>query len=1100
MSIKGNETMISQTCKEGVVCPLQFIEFWNDGREYIGMLDSGAQINLLSFSALSSLIHERVPCCIKTVRGFEGKQCLLDSWVLVNIELGNGKLVPVRFAVIKNIETSIILGLPFLKMVKGVVDHANLILEMKEGPIALLEGRKLAVPEVATVLGAEGDLRMLKMPKLSFVEREQVESLLLRFSDLWENKRRGLAEGITHTMCLDTPRPIVAANRRYCEEHRKAIADEINKMINDGVIRPSNSQYASEIVLVKKKTGDWRVCIDYRAVNKHTIRDNYPMPRIPDLLRSVQDSSFMVALDLRSGYWQIPMESNSKRLTAFRCPQGLFEFNVMPFGLKNAPATFQRAIDFLLGDLYGRGISTYLDDILIHGKTFSSTLELLEDVFKRFKAAGFTINLEKSVFFENEIEYLGHIVGHGYLKPNQKKVEALFQIRPAKTISELRSILGMFGYYQCYIDNFSTVFSPLTNALKGSPSSKASIKWSKQMQEAIEKGSKLLAHSVLTIPIESDEFLLETDASDSTVAGILHVKRNGLWVPVEFVSKKLSGAEKNWPVREKEAFAIVFSLRKFDCYLRTRKFLVHTDHQSLKWLRDASTGKLARWASRMEEYEMEVVWKSGKEMAHVDFFTRQIDPDEDIQDRMIYSVHVDPHQLPSLQEIIAAQPKVAPVERGYLQRGNVIYYRNGVWVPEQFRLSVVAACHSLPPYSHPGVKRTKSNIVKVFNWPNLHDQVTEYVRSCLVCQRSRPGLERLQGLLQTHQFPRIFETVYMDFWHCSYQGERQVVLTMIDQSSKWVEAVHIPNQTSDTVAQAFLQTWVCRFGVPTTIVTDNDPPLVGDVLRKLACQLGIHKLRTTPYHPQGNAVVESFHKTLNRRLTLFEDRKDDQKIPFNSALQMILWSYRAIMHTTMKESPAFLVYGVDPRPPLENDWRMVERLPEQDRVKFLNLIREETQTKAYQRFRFNNDQAKRIMSEFNVNESDLVLIRQQPNEILQAATRDEMASKLVPRWSLPYRVIRREGRSNRLRVRSLMSGRIREIHITDVRAVSPPQNTVQHQEWSDVIEAELEKSAFNKHQRKRILSEFWEDIKRPQAKRAMILDKKFGGVDEKPVE
>jgi transposase InsO family protein len=1063
------------------IAPLQFIEFSNKGKYFIGLIDSGAQLNVMSETMLPNLDYTETRQRISSVKAFSGEKCRIVKWIETSIQLGNGKMIAAEFAIISNIETSVILGLPFLKQVGGYVDHRNKILTTQEGPIQILEGKRIT-PNISNIqlsdINTNADIHIIKMPQLTPTQRQRVINLLEEHEVIWKGKRKGLVRDISHHIVLDTTCPVVTKPRRTNPEQQEAIDKEIKTMLADGVIRHSNSPYASEIVMVRKPKGDWRVCIDYRLLNAHTIQDKYPFPRIPDLLRALHNATFLVALDIRSGYWQISMHEESKKKTAFRTSKGLYEFEVMPFGLTNAPATFQRAMDFLLGDLYDKGCCVYLDDILLFRKDFEGTMELLREVFRRLGSAGFTINLEKSKFFAKEVEYLGHIIGEGQLKPNPKRVEVLSHIQPASTTKGLRRILGMFGYYQIYVHRFAETVVPLTNALKGSPRSNTKIVWTPDMQNAINRVAKQIQGAVLAIPLDSDEFLLETDASDFAIAGILSVYRNNQWVPIEFTSKKLGGAQLNWPTREKEAYAIIHCIMKYDNYLRTRKFVIHTDHQSLAWLKTAKTGKIARWAMKLGEYNMDIVWKKGTELTHVDCLTRQIEYDEELEPRMVYNIAADPNPLPDLQTIIQSQGNDTPPGRGFINKEKIIYYRNGLWVPDKFRIQVIAACHSLPPYCHPGVKRTRSNILKVFNWPGLHDDVTRYVRGCIICQRSRPGVERLQGLLQTHPIPSAFEVVYLDFWHCSYQGQKRVVLTMIDQSTKWVEAVAITSQTGETVATVLLQTWICRFGVPRVLVTDNDPPLVGDVLTRIAGQLGIQKIRTTPYHPQGNAPVEAFHKTLNRRIQYFENRNKLSAVPFDVALQLILWAYRAVIHSTMGESPAYLVYGTDPRPPIDNDWRMVERAPERERIKFLNLMREDIQYRAFQRLKFQNDLKTRVSTE--ICDGDLVLVRKQPKEISQASTRNEIALKLVPRWGLPSRVIKRGVNANKLLVRELLTGREREVHVTDVRLIALPQDEYQRQEWADAAVREIEKEPYNELQRIEILQRFWEEVDYPQ--------------------
>lgn len=303
---------------------------------------------------------------------------------------------------------------------------------------------------------------------------------------------------------------------------------------------------------------------------------------------------------------------------------------------------------------------------------------------------------------------------------------------------------------------------------------------------------------------------------------------------------------------------------------------------------------------------------------------------------------------------------------------------------------------------------------------------------------------------------------------------------MVDQATKWVEAVIIPNQKSETVAEAFLQTWVCRFGVPFTLITDNEQSLIAEVLTRLAAQLGVKRIRTTPYHPQGNAPIESFHRTLNRRVIYFENLSHEAKLPFETVLQLILWGYRAVIHSTMGESPAFLVYGIDPRPPLDNDWRMIDKVPEQDRVRYLNLLREDIQARAFRRLQYLNDEKRRL--ENTVEIGDLVLVRKQPHEIIQMGIRDATATKLLPHWGLPGRVVRAYKGANRLLVRDLTSGREREVHITDIRAVSPPQTEHQRQEWENQVETELSKSVLEPRERQHRITRFWEQVDQPQAK------------------
>ncbi|MGH2622792.1 MAG: RNase H-like domain-containing protein, partial [Sphingobacterium sp.] len=294
------------------------------------------------------------------------------------------------------------------------------------------------------------------------------------------------------------------------------------------------------------------------------------------------------------------------------------------------------------------------------------------------------------------------------------------------------------------------------------------------------------------MPLESDEFMIETDASSRAVGAILNVKHNNVWEPVEFYSKTLSATQQNWPTRECEAFAIVAALGKFDCYVWCRPFIVHTDHESLKWMLDCPKGKIARWASLMAEYQMTIYHKKGQDLTHVDFLSRFLndEPDEFLADRMCYFTSTEP--IPSLQDIVQAQKsEFVPSSTGFAEKNGVIYYHGRVYVPSSFRTQVIASCHSIAPFHHPGIKKTKATIMRVFNWPNLHSDVASYLQSCLYCRRSRSGQERIQGLFKSHPIPEVFDTVYMDLWQCNYNGKNYTVLTLIDQCTKWSECIEL---------------------------------------------------------------------------------------------------------------------------------------------------------------------------------------------------------------------------------------------------------------------------------------------------------------------
>jgi transposase InsO family protein len=1022
-----------------------------------------------------------MPTTVKALKGVSGQKQAISQFILLPLQLTSGQKVETPCAVISDLPCIALFGLPFLYQIQATHDIQNQLLTTPMGPIPLIHSPN--PPQTTScqsvVLDPNTTVEIdLSTSALDDNQRSQLLELLREYDDLWRSGRRGKAVVVAHRIQLLTDRPVVARPRQTTEEQQKVINEEVDKMLKDGVIQPSCSPYASEIVMVPKKSGEWRFCIDYRALNKITIKDKYPLPRISELIRSIKDSKYFVALDLRAGYWQIPMASDAIKYTAFRCFQGLYEFVLMPFGLTNAPATFQRVMDFLFSDLRFKGVLAYLDDILVHGNTFEETLQLLRKVFYRLRAANLTLNLPKSHFFPRKLRYLGQLIENGHIIPDPERIKVLRRIKLPATIHEVRSLLGTIGVYNRFIKDYAATLSPIFDLLKDHKNTKrnnlnTAITWMPIHQEALQCAISQVETAVLAIPLDSDKYLVETDASDKAIGAILNVEHNGRWEPVEFFSKNLSKTEQNWPVREKEAYAIVRAFQKFDCYLRGRKFVVHTDHQSLQWMLDSLKARISRWVSLLSEYTPEVFYKKGSELVHVDFFSRYINNDDDdiLQDRMVYFTTVS--DLPSLQDILKAQNNVSmPGGKGFAKKDDVIYYHGRIWVPLTSRISVIAACHSIAPYHHPGVKRTRATIMKVFNWPGIHEDVVQYIRSCIYCQRARSGKERLQGYFRTHPIPGAFETVYMDFWQCSYEKQHYLVLTMIDQLTKWAECIPLPNKDATTTARAFLKSWVYRFGVPKTLVTDNDKTFTSALLKSLSAKLGINRLTATVYHPEGNAVIESFHKTLSTGFRhLYQEA-----LPFDEALEMILFGYRSTLHTTTANTPAYLTYGKDLRLAPDIDWRMEPDVTTQERLKFLSTLRLDVQLQALRALSRQNMTKNQHRRPVQFDEGQLVLVRALPIDQLKYKV---SFYKAVPRWSLPYRVIQIFPGGKKAVVRCLLTSASREVHIQDVQFILPPQGEAQVAEWLKLARIQAE-SMYNPTTCKAKIDEFFQQITMPQ--------------------
>lgn len=1059
---------------------LQFLPFTNGNASFLALVDGGAQLNVLDRSLLpkfTNYCHVDAPST--RVWSFNHPEAEQSEWIDAEITLPNHQTLTVPFALVSNHPNLIILGMPFNKQVSGVQDFRNAILQTRIGTFALVE-RKPNRRLEAQVGMLSAEQPFISLPtNLNEEQQNKCKQLLEEFRDLWGEGRRGKVTGITHCIRLSHERPIVHRPRQITEEQKRCVKKEVDDMLEAGVIRPSDSPYANETVMVLKKTGDWRFCGDYRDLNKITIPDKYPLPRINDLIRSIYGSHYFATIDLRSGYWQVPLEPSSIKYTAFRCFLGLYEFIVMPFGLTNAPATFQRMMDYLFGDLRFAGVLTYLDDILVHAATFEETLIQLRVVFTRLRKANLTINLPKCQFFPAVLKYLGQIIEKGQLKPDPKKVEALDRLKTPATVHDIRSLLGFFGYYSHFIKNYATIMEPIYDLLRGQKNSKRSnavtaIQWTDEHQTAVHEARRQLVDATLFMPAAVDTYQVETDASSTAIAAILSCLHEGQWKPVEFYSKTLSKTERNWPTREREAYAIIKGIQRFKHYLWGRPFTLITDHESLQWIFDAKFGKVSRWASLLGDYPMTVIHRRGRELVHVDYLTRHVveEPDGLIEDHMcFYTTAVTP--LPTLREILAAQANItAPVGKGFIKHDGVVYYHGLVWVPPALRTPLIAACHSVAPFHHPGIKKTKSLILRTFNWPALHRDVANYRLSCIHCRRARSGRERLQGLQRIHPTTPPFEVLYMDLWQATYDSKVYHVLTIIDHATKWVECIIVPDQKATTIAQAFLVRWIYKYSPPKTLVTDRGTPFCNAVMDYVTAKLGITRLTTTPYHPEGNAVIESFHRTLNNGFRHI----NQQALPFEEALEMILFGYRAVIHNSLGTSPSQMTFGQDPQLPPDHDWRMETALPMQERLKFLTNLRLEVQLRAYQTALRQMDAKNkdRIPIEFQLHQ--LVLCHLTPVERLRYRS---ASYKILPRWTLPHRVVRVLPSKQSAMVKCLLTNHIRQVHLQDVRFILPPNGPVQTAEWQQIVMQEA-MTMHDPETARQVVALFFEALYEPQ--------------------
>lgn len=460
--------------------------------------------------------------------------------------------------------------------------------------------------------------------KLNEEQHRKFGNFMKRYHNLfaWDPNDFGRTSVVTHKIDTGDATPVGQRFYRTSYQNQLFIKEEIQRLLDAGLIVPSKSQWTSPVVVVEKKNGKKRLCVDYRKLNNVTKRDRYPLPRIDDMLETLSGCQWFSSLDLASGFWQVELSPKDREKSTFITRFGTFEFTVMPFGLCNAPATFQRLMDTVLRDILWQFVVVYIDDINVGSKTFDEHLQHLEQVFLRLEQAGLKLSPEKCFFFKDKIPFLGHVVSREGIQTDPEKLRTIKEFPVPNDLTQLRGFIALASYYRKFVKGFSSIAEPLNRLLKKN----TPYIWSKDQHDAFEKlKTCLMTPPVLAYPNFEKPFILYTDASTFALGAILSQKNeNNRECVIAYASRTLNKHERNYSITELECLAVIWSVRHFHQYLHGQKFTVITDHAALRYLMNLSNpvGKLGRWLMTLNGYELEIINRPGKLHSNVDTLSR----------------------------------------------------------------------------------------------------------------------------------------------------------------------------------------------------------------------------------------------------------------------------------------------------------------------------------------------------------------------------------------------------------------------------------------------------------------------------------------------
>jgi len=418
-----------------------------------------------------------------------------------------------------------------------------------------------------------------------------------------------------------TGKPIKATVRRLAPPLKEELEKQVKTMLKAGVLVPSKSEWGSAPTFVRKKDGKWRLCLDYRAINRQMTPDAYPIPLLLENLQRAASHSYYVCLDLQAAFWNIQLAPESRKYTAIITHLGTYEFTVSPFGIRNSPAEFQRCMDEVFGDLYDSGVCIYVDDIVIFGDNKAKVVDLLDEILRRCCQEGFAVKLGKSEFLKDRISFLGHTIGVHGITSDPKKVQAIQEALPPKNKEELRAFLGTVGYLRRFVPHFAEVVLPLTELTKKG----TAFEWTEDCALSFNwLKDELAATVLLSAPSGDGPFVIVSDASNYGLGNALLQLQGEELVLLEFGSKKLTPAERKWDTREKEAFGIKWSVEHYADYIKAGKTMVLTDHESLRWMDNSQNGRVQRLALYLQPFELQIFHLPGTVNMTADWLSRSL--------------------------------------------------------------------------------------------------------------------------------------------------------------------------------------------------------------------------------------------------------------------------------------------------------------------------------------------------------------------------------------------------------------------------------------------------------------------------------------------
>lgn len=991
---------------ESFPCKIQkrdvtYVELNILGNKTFALFDSGSDVTLMREDYYVQIGSPMLNQVARFLTGLGGKQISTKGVFKCNVLVQNQEFIMSFFLVATDaLSMHVVIGKDLLKIADVYINADGVQIKKRIGEINYSE--KLSTIE-------ENHSNDIQQVMQIACENDELDVCSIKYSGeikqmVTEYKpKRNVNTQIETRVILKDDIPIYERARRLAPLEREVLRKQVAEWLKDGIIRPSHSEYASPVVLVKKKNGEYRVCIDYRRLNKKTVKDRYPLPLIEDQIDHLAGANVYTTIDMKNGFFHVPVEEKSKKFTAFITPDGLYEFNKTPFGFCNSPASFGRFVRNAFNNLVREHVLMfYVDDIIIPAVDEDEGFEKLKKFLSVAAENGIQINWQKCHFLQRKVEFLGHVIENSTVSPSLGKINAVMNFPEPCTIKQLQGFLGLSGFFRKYIEGFSKIARPLTELLKKNTDFVFSYNEKKAFNDL---KVKLSQQPVLKIYDPSALTELHTDACQDGYGAVLMQKYVGEpdFLPVYYFSKKTTPAESKYDSYQLETHAVIKALEKFRVYLLGIRFKIVTDCQALEKTlhkKEVPT-KVARWALMLEEYDYEIEHRSGSKMRHVDALSRApVLIIESTISSVLSSKQKEDEKCQSIMKILEkAKFEDFLVEGGVLKR--FINGKNVVYIPLAMRRDLVRNIHI--ENGHFGLKKLQDIIESDYFIPKLSELVKDVISCCVPCILANRKRGRKEGELQP--IPKgdtPLSTLHIDHLGPMDETSKQYryILAVIDGFTKFVWL--FPTKTTGVIeVLAKLRILQSIFGNPDRIITDRGGAFLSIEFKKFCEDENITLIHITTGVPRGNGQVERIHQMTTAILTKMTIEKPSVWFKNVDKVQRCL---NSTFQRSIRMSPFELMFGKKMKQLTDIS---IGEVMEEEEAEMYYKDRSDTRAQAKlaiqeaqeeQRIQYNKFTKK--APEYKVN--DLVAIKK---------TQLQTTAKTKAKYMGPYRIVKITGKN-----------------------------------------------------------------------------------------